>query len=629
MLWQPLPVSHPEQLARIRAINLPPTEKAWLNGRSVPATERLQLSYPLYRLIGDRKDLFADHAGIMGQGRFSLEVDENTHRAQSTVVSGSFFPLLGLKPAAGRLLGRADDIQGGPSNGWGAVISHKLWKRMFGASHGVVGKRVRIERISFEILGVAPEGFEGVHPGVEVELYIPISSFESMFPDWNWRTSNAHWTVQTFARLNPNASLSEVNQTLHKISEALLTEVAETKLNQEDLKHHKAIQLDAVPASSGFSHVVRNYSPILWLLLGAAGTVLLLAATNLANLTLARTRARRSEIATRLALGASYARLRRQLLLETSLLAIAGIALGVIFAEWATCGLLLAISNDGSALPLKIEPGWHGIAFLSLLLTLAMWIAGWLPASSAMALDTHQRTAAKRDTLLRGGLGMIQFALTLTLLGGATLMLLSLQALIKEPTGFRQSSTLYFTPDLINTGLRLERVPQVYVESLRRIRSSEPVLSAAWVRDVPLAGSLQASSIEIPDRQLSNSLTMIHQISDGYFKTMGIPMLTGEDIPSTDSPRRDTAIVTESLARRYFSGIREALGQRIRVGEGKWLTIIGIAADSKYSHVRDVVSPTLYTSYWDSRSARGLTPIVHHKGNPIPICENVNAIILG
>jgi len=107
-------------------------------------------------------------------------------------------------------------------------------------------------------------------------------------------------------------------------------------------------------------------------LLGAAGTVLLLAATNLANLTLARTRARRSEIATRLALGASYARLRRQLLLETSLLAIAGIALGVIFAEWATRGLLLAISNDGSALPLKIEPGWHGIAFLSLLLTLVM-----------------------------------------------------------------------------------------------------------------------------------------------------------------------------------------------------------------------------------------------------------------
>lgn len=96
-----------------------------------------------------------------------------------------------------------------------------------------------------------------------------------------------------------------------------------------------------------------------------------------------------------------------------------------------------------------------------------------------MALDTHQRTAAKRDTRLRGSLVMIQFALTLTLLGGATLMLLSLKALIKEPTGFRQSSTLYFTPDLIYTKLRPERVPQVYVESLRRIRSSEPVLAAA------------------------------------------------------------------------------------------------------------------------------------------------------
>jgi putative ABC transport system permease protein len=295
--------------------------------------------------------------------------------------------------------------------------------------------------------------------------------------------------------------LSDVNQTLHKISESLLTEIADLKLNGEELKHHKAIRLDAVSASSGFSHVVRNYSPVLWLLLGAAGAVLLLAVTNLTNLMLARTQARRSEMATRLALGASPARLRRQLLLETSLLAAGGIFLGVIFAEWATRGLLLAISNDGSALPLKIASGWHGIAFLSLLLLLVMWIAGWLPASAATAQVTHQRTASQRDTRLRGGLVIVQFALTLTLLGGAALMLLSLQSLINEPTGFRRTNTLYFTPDLINAGLSKERIPQVYTDVLHRIRSNDQVAAAAWVRDLPLAGSLQASSIEIPGRK--------------------------------------------------------------------------------------------------------------------------------
>ncbi|MCX6613359.1 MAG: ADOP family duplicated permease [Acidobacteria bacterium] len=631
LLWNPLPVEKPDQLVRIRATNLPPGERAWLNGKAVKPVERLQIPYPLYEELAKRQDLFSGIAGISGQGAFAVEIDNNPHRLQSSVVTGSYFPVLGIQPAAGRFLSPADDIQGGPPEGWGVVISHRIWTSIFNRRPEAIGARITIERLPFHILGVTPEDFEGIHPGSRREIWLPVSSFETMFPEWNWRTNPAQWTIQPFARLRPGVNLEQVRNTLHQLSPSLLDHVRDPKLSGDSLKHHRAIQLDPVSARSGFSPIVNSYSPVLWLLLGAAASVLLLAVLNLTNLLLARATARQSEIAIRLALGASATRVRVQLLVETLLLATAGGGLGLIFAQWATHALLASMARDNTTITLNTDLNWNVLAFLALLITTVMGLAGWLPANSAIAQASQQRTAPRTHTRLRSGLVVIQFALSLALLGGASLMLLSLRSLLETPTGLNRNQTLYFSPDFINAQIPKERIPQIQANLLDQLRQQSGIQAAAWTVNIPLAGSLQMSSIEMPSHpNLSGneSMTTVHHITDGYFAAMGIQLIAGRDFPPRGKQAQKQAIVTENFARRFFKTPVGALNQRLRFDRGDWLVITGVSADTKYTHVRDAAPPTIYTNYWDSQTARGMSLIVHHTGPAAPVRELVNASIL-
>ncbi len=630
LLWHPLPVDRPEQLVRIRAINLPPGERAWQSGKAIKPVERLQIPYPLYEELAKRQDLFSGVAGISGQGAFPVEIDKNPHRLQSSVVTGSYFPVLGIQPAAGRFLSPADDIRGGPPEGWGVVISHRIWTSVFNRRPEAIGARITIERHPFRILGVTPEKFDGIHPGSTREIWLPVSSFEVLFPEWNWRTNPGQWSIQPFARLRQGVTLEQVSRSLHKLSPVLFDQVRDPKLTGEALRLHRAIQLDPVSARSGFSSIVNSYSPVLWLLLGAAGSVLLLAILNLTNLLLARATARQSEIAIRLALGASATRVRMQLLVETVLLAAAGAALGLIFAKWATQALLLSMARDNTTITLNTDLNWRIFGFLGLLLGTVMGLAGWLPATSALAQVSQQRTASRAQTRLRSGLVVLQFALTLTLLGGASLMLISLRSLLETPTGLNRNQTLYFLPDFINAQISKERIPQIQANLLDQLRKQPGIESAAWTVNIPLAGSLQMSSIEMPTHpNLSGneSLTAVHHITDGYFAAMGVALIAGQDFPARGQQGLKQAIVTESFARRYFKTPQAALNQRLRFNQGDWLSIAGVVADAKYTHVRDAAPPTIYTNYWDSQTARGMSLIVHHSGPAAPIRELVNTSI--
>jgi predicted permease len=630
LLWNPLPVESPEQLVRIRAINLPPGERAWMSGKSVKPVERLQIPYPLYVELGKREDLFSGLAGIMGQGAFSVEINNNPHRLQSSVVTGSYFPVLGIRPALGRLLGAADDIPGGPAEGWGVVISHKIWTSIFNRSADAIGTRILVERFPYRVIGVAPENFDGIHPGSTREIWLPASSFETMFPDWNWRQNAAQWTVQPFGRLKRGVDLDQLRATLQKLSPTLLNQVRDPKLSGVDLERHLAIQLDPVPAKFGFSAIVNTYSPVLWVLLGAAAAVLLLAILNLTNLLLARASARQSEIAIRLALGASRGRVRTQFLVETLLLASAGATLGLLFARWATQALLASMARDNTTISLNTDLNWQVLTFLAVLFTAVMAIAGWLPANSAIAQASHQRTASRHQTRLRSALVVLQFALTLTLLGGASLMLVSLRSMLQTPTGLNRNQTLYFSPDFINAHVPKERIPQIQANLLQQLRQQKAILSASWTMNIPLAGSLQVSSIEMPSHPnlgANESMTTVHHVTDGYFASMGIALLAGQDFPSQTTRGQKQAIVTENFARRYFKTPQAALAQRLRINQGEWLVITAVSADSKYSHVRDAAPPTIYTNYWNSQTARGMSLIVHHIGPSAPIREMVNSSI--
>jgi len=365
LLWSPLPIDQPNRLIRIRATNLPSTDRAWTGGRATSPVERQQVPYPLYQLLAARTDLFAVTAAILGQGEFATEIDNAPHRLHASVISGSYFSVLGLKSVQGRLLTPSDDIQGGPPEGWSVVISHNIWTRLFNKSPKAVGALINIERVPYRVLGVAPPNFDGIHPGVAVELWLPMSSFESLYPKWNWRNNPSQWSTRPFARLRPGVSMEQARNTLHLISPSLLAEVKDTQLSGIDLKRHLSIQLDPVSARNGFSPIANSYGPVLLLLLGAAAAVLLLAITNLTNLLLARGSVRQSEIAVRLALGASHGRVRRQLIAETLLLAVTGAFLSILFARWATQALLTAVSRDNIRITLATDFDWQALAFLA------------------------------------------------------------------------------------------------------------------------------------------------------------------------------------------------------------------------------------------------------------------------
>lgn len=631
LVWNSLPVDQPEQLVRIRAINLPPGERAWQSGKSVKPIERLQIPYPLYEELGKRKDLFSGIAGILGQGTFAVEVERNPHRLTASVVTGSYFPVLGIKPAAGRLLSPSDDIRGGPPEGSGVVISHRIWMRIFNQSPTAIGDVITVERMPFRIVGVTPETFDGIHPGIRTEIWLPAASFEALFPEWNWRSNPGQWTTLPFARLRVGVTLEQTRGELSRLSPALFDQVREPQLSGVDLEHHLAIRLEPVAARSGFSSIVTSYSPVLWLLLGAAGVVFLLAVLNLTNLLLARASARKPEIAIRLAVGASPARLRIQLLAETLLLATTGAALGIAFAGWASQALLVSVARDNTSITLNTDLNWPAIGFFCLLLTTVMLIAGWLPANSASAQASQQRTAPRAQMRLRSGLILLQFALTLTLLGAASLMLISLRSLLETPTGLNRDQTLYFSPDFINAQVPRERIPQIQANLLDQLRRQQGVVAAAWSMNIPLAGSMQRSPIEMPTHpnlSPNESMTTVHHITDGYFAAMGIPLIAGQDFSSRAVRGQKLVIVTENFARRYFKTPQAALEQRLRVNKSDWLMIAGVCADSKYTHIRDAAPPTIYTNYWDSQTARGMSLIVHFRGASAPIREFVLASIV-
>jgi predicted permease len=622
LLWRELPVREPDRLVRLRLTNLPPGERHWSNGKAVVPKERIQLSYPLYEAIAEQRQLFEGVLGVSGQGRVAVDVGVEAYRLRMSAVTGSYFGVLGVETMAGRTLRPPDDVPGGPESGWTAVISDGAWSRLFSRDPSAIGAAITIERIPFTVVGVAPPRFHGIHPGVDVEVWVPLSAYESLYPKWKWRTDPGMWMLQATARLNPGVSLSQAAGQLAATSSSLLSVAKEPGLSGEDERHFLTMKLDAVPGRSGFSWLVESFGPALWTLLAAVTAVLLIAATNLTNLLLARSTARAHEISIRLALGASAARIRRQLLIENSMLAVAGTLGGVFFARWMASALMSGVAGPASSIQLDAPLDWRVATFVGGVLALVVVIAGWAPAWSAVRsapwLGMNRRGTTQPFAYVRGGLIVTQVAFSLVLLAGAGLMLSSLRALLVEDTGFRAAETVFVTPDLFNAGITADHMPRTHSQILDEVRRQPGVTAAAWSLHVPLTGGLQSFSIEVPGAPAVPPMERMvfgHQVTDGYFAALGIPLLAGRDLPPHGSAGPKACLVSENVARKFFGPAEAAIGRRIKPGSLDWTEIVGVVADTKYQHVREPRPFTVYTSYWDQPTTLGMTLAVRTGGS--------------
>jgi putative ABC transport system permease protein len=585
-----LPVKNPQQLATVEVAN-----RDWKTGSfsgSYPA-----LTNPLWEQLRGRQQAFSGIAA-WGSDRLNLARGGEAHMADVLLVSGDFFNVLGIGPAAGRVFTSADDRRG--CGAPGAVISYSFWQRQFGGNRSAVGKPLTIEGHPFEVLGVTPAGFFGVDIGHKFDLAIPICS-EALLAGAKSSLDERHeWWLAAIGRLNPGWTVDRASAFLGSISRGLF-EATMPQGYGVSMKDYLTLKLGAFGIGTGFSSLRQEYSQPLFLLLATTGLILLIACANLANLMLARASARGREIAVRLAIGASRGRLLRQTLTESLLLAAAGTVLGVFLAQWLSRFLVSLITSERNPLFVELTLDWRVLAFTTGVAIVTCVLFGLTPAlraartepGSFMKMSGRGMPARHERFGLRRLLVVAQVAMSLVLLVSALLFVRSFRNLLTVHTGVKTDGVLIANLDLSGLNLPKNRAFEFKRELLERINAVPGVVSASDASVVPMSGTSWTMMVHTNSNGHEvRRDSKFSWISSAYFRTMGIPLLAGRELSDRDgaaSPR--VAVVNESFARRFFDGANP-IGRTFRtVAEPGYpeavYQVVGLVKDTKYQSIRE------------------------------------------
>ena len=598
ILLRKLPVQRPEELVMLfqQAANM---------GSNMGARMH---SYPLYQDLQQKAEPFAE---VLCRRLFdaSVSVDDQTERVVAEMVSGNFFTMLGVKPAAGRVFNSQEDdrvFQGHPV----VVLSHGYWISRFAGDPGVVGKKILINNYPMTIVGVSAEGFAGLDPARSPQMRVPILMKPAMVPEWAWldpANRRARW-VQVFARLKPGYTAESAQPPVQGLFTQIrayeMTLPAAKEWSQYSREQFMKGQLLVTKADLGYSSLRNDFSTALVVLMWMVGLVLLIACANVANLLIARGFMRQREIAVRLSLGSSRGRLVRQLLVESLVLSFAGGVLGLAIATLLTRTLIALVPSQDQPLLISPSPDPRILAFAFGVTLVTGLIFGLLPALRASRpdpwttlKDTMGSIAGTGGSLfLRKGLVTAQVALSFLLLFGAGLFVRSLQNLKGTETGVALDNLVAFQVSPALSGYSAERGAIFQRELLERLRAVPGVKAAATAAVPILAGSEWDSSVAVEGHNPTDGEDMqafMNALSPGYFETMKIPILEGRDFrPADASPQPTVAIVNRRFADHYFKG-RSAVGKRLGTGAGSrsklTVEIIGVVADSLYEGPREGV----------------------------------------
>ncbi|MCA1815293.1 MAG: ABC transporter permease [Acidobacteria bacterium] len=574
------------------------------------------LSYPAYTELRDENHVCAGLAAYASR-QMNLEHDgAQPARVSSYVVTGNYFGVLGVGASVGRtLLPEDDEATSAPQV---AVLSDHLWREQFGGDRGAVGKTVRLNGVPFTVVGVAPAEFRGTMLAASPDVYVPVANWSRLATGFyaTLDISRRGWSwLSVVGRLRPGVAVGRAETELNQL--ARQNREANGQRTPPDFHYDVRPLAVAATGLESRAEIVRFMS----LLAAVVAVALLIACANVANLLLARAASRRREIGVRLALGASRARLVRQLLTESVMMSLAGGALGLLVALWAT-SLLSAFSLPGyialGRLDLGLKPDVLAFTFL---LALATGVGfGLAPALSAAkadlvtALKDQGATGAPSRARVRGALVAAQVALCLLLLVCAGLFSRSLRNALNINLGFEPERVAAVS---VNLGLQRYDEPRAraFYESLRERVAAQPgVESAAWASELPLGGGRDAEGLEIegytPASDDGSESLDVGAVSPGYFKTLGIELLAGRDFAAQDRDGAPGAvIVNEALARTYFGG-QNPLGKRIKIPREKdAYTVVGVARDHKFVDLRTEPPPEVFFPVAQRMSDYGLTDI--------------------
>ena len=564
-------------------------------------------SYPIYQEYQKR----AEPLGEVIARRLadaSVAIDNQTERIDIEMVSGNYFTMLGVGPAAGRVFNSQEDdqvYQGHPS----VVISYDYWARRFNRDPHVIGKKILVNNYPMTIVGVSARGFAGIDPARSPQMRVPILMKPVIVPEWGWvhmDDERTRW-VQVFARLKPGYTIESAQAPL----QGLFTQIRQHELTLPGAKFMSAYnreqfltgKLRLEKADVGYSPLRNDFSTALLVLMAMVGLVLLIACANVANLLIARAFARQREIAVRLSLGATRGQLIRQLLTESVLLSLIGGAIGVGLSVVLTRGLIALIPQQQ---PLLIQPApdLRILSFTFLLTLLTGIVFGLLPALKASNPD---QWATLKDTVggiagtggslfMRKGLVAAQVALSFLLLFGAGLFVRSLQNLQTTDTGVAMDNLVTFRLSPALSGYDNPRTVNLYNELLDRLRSTPGIKAASHAGVSILSGDEWDSTTSVEGHNAKDGEDMqafMNALSPGYFETMGIRLLDGRDFRTSDIVENPKiAIVNRKFADHFFPG-QSAIGRHLGRGLGPEtkldIEIVGVVEDSLYEGPREGV----------------------------------------
>ncbi|HKO60923.1 MAG TPA: ABC transporter permease [Pyrinomonadaceae bacterium] len=502
---------------------------------------------------------------------------------ESAKVTGRFFSLLGARAALGRVFVESDDQLSSPNV---VVLSDRTWRERFGADPNIINQTITLNQQPFTVIGVMPADFTFPRG---VDLWKPLMA--GMNPQQ--AASRSVIYLQVVGRLKPGVTASQAEAELNSIISRVAHEHPETQATG-----HRVV---LTPLAN---HLFGDARPALWALFAATGLLLLIAAANIANLLLARATSRRRELCVRAALGASRVQLVRQLLSESVVVAACGGALGVLLAYWLI-ELLVAIAP--ADIPRLEDVKLSGTALLIsvLCIVLTTLIFGLLPALTASRVNLNETinegnsrlVTSRQGNRLRAALVVGQIGLTVVMLAGAALLLQSFLNLKGVPLGFDRQNVLSMQLRLTGEKYRAVEARREFFRQLtERVEAHSGVDAAAGVLIRPLEGTVgwdydyAVEGQSLPDAR-QNAISNFEIITPHYFRTFGIPLKTGRTFdPNDDSDKPPVAIISESMATRFFGTPDAAIGKRLKLApddpDEPWRSIVGVAGNVRYRELQ-------------------------------------------
>ncbi|HEX2454830.1 MAG TPA: ADOP family duplicated permease [Vicinamibacterales bacterium] len=583
---KPLPLDGADRLALVDQT---------LTGRSTQFG--FPLSYPDYLYYRDHAHRFAELAAHYPTSPMHLATRESTFDVLGSVVTANYFNVLRLRPALGRFFETEEDRV--PGRNPVAVISHDFWRNRLGGDAGIVGAEIRVNGMTFRVIGVAPEGFRGIVRGVPPsDVFIPTAMFRVGYRYCDGFARDCK-VINLIGRLQPEASVRDAQAEMSVLASRL-------EATFPDQNRGRGVVVR--PARGVRVDEQAQNAPIVRLLAAAAALVLLVAAANVAGLLLARGLRRRKEVAIRLALGASRGRVIRELLVESMLLAVAGGAAGLIVAVWATELLrrFFGVSYSGTIvnLDLSLHPAVVAISLVAAAVTGVL--TGIAPAlqttrgQALPALKDEPTGASARRTRFRDGLIVCQVAMSVLLLVSSALLVRSFIRVHRGP-GFDPDAIilLRLRPSLVGYGI--DRAWTFQREALHRLEALPGVVAASPANVPPLPGwgkprrPIRVAGDAGDNTQAFQSPTTY--VGPRYFTTLGAGVVDGREFDDRDTPDGPrVAILNETLARRLFPR-GGAVGSTITVG-GKAHEIVGVSKDLQFVSAWDQAEPVAYLNFW-------------------------------